>query len=248
MAILSIFIAVTLPALLLGNEQDTILRVITDLPWADIFEVIGFVLGLLYLWWEYHADSRLWIVSVIMPLISMVVYISNGIYADASIDVYYFIIAIYGYIVWTRDNRKNISNQEESKIKIERGGKSNMPITHIPPLNLLRAVMLFVLLWGGIYCVLKYVTDSTIPIADSFTTSLSIVAMWMLAKKYIEQWIGWIIVDIVNIFLYSYKGIYLYATLNAIYTIIGIIGYFNWRRMMLTTQGTDVDSNPEGNI
>lgn len=56
-----------------------------------IIEILGFSIGLLYLWWEYHADARMWIASVVMPLISMWVYFSKGLYADFGINIYYFI-------------------------------------------------------------------------------------------------------------------------------------------------------------
>ena len=68
------------------------------------------------------------------------------------------------------------------------------------------------------YLGLRFLTDSTVPLADSFTTALSIVAMWMLARKYLEQWIAWIAVDAVCVGLYAYKGIYLYSVLYALYT------------------------------
>ena len=96
----------------------------------------------------------------------------------------------------------------------------------------MRCVGVFALLWGAMYCGLRFLTDSTVPLADAFTTALSIVAMWMLARKYLEQWIAWIAVDAVCVGLYAYKGIYLYAVLYAIYTVIALIGYRNWRRMM----------------
>ena len=79
---------------------------------------------------------------------------------------------------------------------------------------------------------LRYLTDSTVPVADAFTTALSIVGMWMLARKYIEQWLVWIAVDAVCVWLYAYKGIPLYAILYAIYTIIAALGYRRWRKML----------------
>ena len=69
-----------------------------ELPWDKILEVLGFSVGLLYLWWEYHADSRLWFASIVMPTISMWIYFHKGIYADFAINIYYFLIAVYGYI------------------------------------------------------------------------------------------------------------------------------------------------------
>jgi nicotinamide mononucleotide transporter len=71
-----------------------------------------------------------------------------------------------------------------------------------------------------------------VPWSDAFTTALSIIAMWMLARKYAEQWLAWLVVDAVCVALYIYKGIYFYATLYAIYTVIAYIGYRKWLRMM----------------
>lgn len=199
---------------------------LTSLPWATILEVLGFTVGLLYLWWEYHADSRLWFASIVMPTISMWIYLHKGLYADFAINIYYFIIAIYGYIAWTRC-RHNGREAEEGKSRQE-----ELPITHIPARRAAGAGMVFIALWGALYCGLRFLTDSTVPLADAFTTALSIVAMWMLARKYLEQWLAWVAVDAVCVGLYAYKGIYLYAVLYALYTVIAMIGYRNWRRMM----------------
>ncbi len=195
-----------------------------ELPWDTILEVLGFSVGLLYLWWEYHADSRLWFASIVMPTISMWIYFHKGIYADFAINIYYFLIAVYGYITWTRAGRHG---NDAAKSK-----KEQLPIRHIPRRQLAACSAIFVLLWIALYCGLRYLTDSTVPVADAFTTSLSIVAMWMLARKYLEQWIAWIAVDAVCVALYSYKGIYLYGILYGAYTIVAFIGYRNWKRLM----------------
>lgn len=202
---------------------------ITGLPWDNILEVAGFIIGLLYLWWEYHADSRLWFASIVMPTISMWIYFSKGLYADFGINIYYFLIAIYGYAVWTRSRRHAPAVAETDKDKKER---EERPITSIPRQQLFGCGTVFMVLWGALYLGLRLLTDSTVPLADSFTTALSIVAMWMLARKYLEQWIAWIAVDAVCIGLYAYKGIYLYAILYALYTVIAFLGFRNWRRIM----------------
>ncbi|MGM9859561.1 MAG: nicotinamide riboside transporter PnuC, partial [Muribaculaceae bacterium] len=69
------------------------------------------------------------------------------------------------------------------------------------------------------------------PVADAFTTALSIVALWMMARKYTQQWLAWMVVDAVSVGLYIYKGIYFYASLYAIYTVIAWFGYVKWRRL-----------------
>ena len=83
-----------------------------------------------------------------------------------------------------------------------------------------------------IYYILEYHTDSTVPLWDALSTALSVTAMWMLARKYIEQWSVWIVVDAISVALYIYKGIYFYAVLYALYIVIAILGYFNWLKIM----------------
>lgn len=194
-----------------------------------IIEILGFSVGLLYLWWEYHADNRLWFASMVMPCISMWIYFSKGLYADFSINIYYLVIAVYGYIVWTRNNRKKEETSNPPTAGETEGG---LPITHTPAKMAWVCVAASLLLWGLLYLGLNYLTDSTVPVADAFTTALSIVGMWMLARKYIEQWLVWIAVDAVCVGLYIYKGIYFYAVLYLIYTVIALFGYRKWLRLM----------------
>lgn len=188
-----------------------------------IIEILGFSVGLLYLWWEYHANNKLWLASMIMPCISMWIYFSKGLYADFAINIYYLIIAVYGYVVWTRKRGAGADGEEKS---------SSLPITHTPRRMAALCAAAAVALWGLLYLILEYLTDSTVPVADAFTTALSIVGMWMLARKYIEQWAVWIAVDVVCVGLYFYKGIYFYSILYAIYTVIAFCGYRKWLRLM----------------
>ncbi|MDE6291368.1 MAG: nicotinamide riboside transporter PnuC [Muribaculaceae bacterium] len=199
-----------------------------------ILEILGFSVGLLYLWWEYHADWKLWYASMVMPAISMWIYFSKGIYADFAINIYYLAIAVYGYVVWTRGHKK--AAKSDSSEHSDSSGSSDkasvLPITNISGKMLVACTVVFLLLWVGLYLILNYLTDSTVPIPDAFTTALSIVGMWMLARKYLQQWIAWILVDAVCACLYWYKGIPLYGILYALYTVIAFFGYRKWRRLM----------------
>lgn len=183
-----------------------------------ILEILGFTIGLLYLWWEYHADAKVWIASVVMPAISMWIYYSKGLYADFGINIYYLLIAVYGFMSWTR----GASKSKHAPLKI----------THIGWLTGVAAVCATLLLWWFIWWILVEFTDSTVPMADAFTTSLSIVGLWMLARKYVEQWLAWFVVDIVCCALYYYKGINFYCVLYGIYTVVALLGYRKWLRLM----------------
>lgn len=187
-------------------------------------EILGLLIGLLYLYWEYHADNRMWFANIAMPTLSFWVYYRAGLYADFAMNIYYFLIAIYGYVMWTR--HRGTQNQKTAK------KKPALRITHIPTKNLLLTLGVFAVLYIIIASWLIFWTDSTVPYLDAFTTALSIVAMWMLAHKYIEQWIAWIFVDAVTVGLCIYKDRPFYAILYACYTIIAFFGYAKWKRLM----------------
>ena len=184
-------------------------------------EIFGTIVGLVYLWLEYKASIYLWIASVIMPAINLFVYFNAGLYADFAMDIYYLLIAVYGWIVWRYGLKK----------KGDSGGKP-AAITHLPIRTLCILLLVFVGLFVVIAQALIHFTNSTVPWLDSFTTSLSIIGMWTLAHKYLEQWLVWIVVDAVSAYLYAYKGLYFYCGLYSLYTVIAIMGYLKWKKMM----------------
>jgi len=194
---------------------------ISALTFDKFLEVLGFCVGILYLWWEYHADARVWVASVIMPAISMWIYFAKGLYADFGINIYYLIIAVYGFVVWTRGTEMRGKEQRQQR-----------PIIHTPLWAWGVVAVSTGLLWGALWWILASFTDSTVPVADAFTTALSVVAMWMMARKYAEQWLAWLVVDVVCVGLYIYKGLVFYPALYAVYTVIAGFGYRKWLMLM----------------
>lgn len=186
----------------------------------DILELAGAVIGLVYLWLEYKASIYLWIAGVIMPAIYLVVYYRAGLYADFGINIYYLIIALYGWGMWKYGNKPS--------------EKKELPITATPLKSLPRMMLTFVTSFIVIALILIRFTDSDVPWLDSFTTALSFIGMWMLARKYLEQWLVWIVVDVVCCGLYIYKELYFTSILYGLYAIIAIFGYYKWKKMMHT--------------
>ncbi len=182
-------------------------------------EITGFLIGLLYLYWEYHADPRMWFANIAMPTVSFWVYYRAGLYADFAMNCYYFVMAVYGYLAWTLGFRPR-----------KRGG--GQPLRHIGVRRALGALAAGAVVYALLAYWLVEWTDSNVPWWDAFTTAMSIVATWMLARKYLEQWWAWIAVDAVCVGLYIYKDRPFYAVLYAIYTVIALFGYAKWRRIM----------------
>ena len=182
-------------------------------------DIITTVLGLIYILLEYRASIYLWLVGILMPALDIMLYWQHGLYGDAGMAVYYTLAAIYGFAIWKFGKKHD---QEEGE----------MPITHMRKKLYLPTLVFFLAAWGITYYVLVTFTNSTVPVLDGFTNALSFVGLWALARKYIEQWFFWIIVDTVCCYLYVGKGIPFKAGLYGLYVIIAIAGYWKWKKMM----------------
>ncbi len=187
------------------------------MEWKLILQLAGVTLGLLYLWLEYRADIRLWIVGLIMPLVHGALYYQAGLYADCSMQGYYILAGLYGWIVW-----HNAPRHKTAAVQISRTPR------RITPALLAVGACAFVVL----YQLLNRYTDSTVPAWDALTTALSIVAMWMLSRKYVEQWLVWLVVDLITVGLYFYKGLPYTAGLYTLYSALAIAGYLRWRKQL----------------
>ena len=189
----------------------------------DYLEIIGTIIGLVYLWLEYHASIYLWVASVVMPVVYTFIFFDAGLYADMGIQIYYVLASVYGFICW----RWAISRKNKAA-SIERLKIAHTPHRLITPLSIISIVLTFIIAY-----ILISFTDSNVPWWDSVTTSLSIVAMWLMARKYIEQWWVWLIVDVVSAGVYIYKDLYFTAGLYALYAVIAYFGYKKWKELMI---------------
>jgi len=185
-------------------------------------DILGFVVGFVYLVLEYKASIWLWLASIVMPAIDMVLYFKAGLYADFGMAIYYCLAGVYGYLSWKWFKRSD----QQSKQRGER------PVTRYKRAHILPSLAALLLLWFGIWWMLTHWTNSTVPVADAFTTALSIVALWALAQKYAEQWLLWLVVDVVCCILYVRKGIPFKAAIYGIYTVVAIFGYRKWLKMV----------------
>ena len=188
----------------------------------QLLEILGVITGVIYLWLEYRASIYLWIAGIIMPAIYIFIYYNAGLYADFGINIYYLVIALYGWLAW----------KTGFTFFGEKAKNGELPISHMPKSAWIKATIAYIAAQLLIAWILIRYTDSSVPWADSFTTALSIVGMWLLARKYLEQWWIWCVTDIACSALYIYKELYFTAILYAVYAIIAIFGYYKWKSLM----------------
>lgn len=187
----------------------------------NYLEVLGVLSSLLYLMFSIRQNILLWPVGMISAILYMLVFFQSKFYADMGLNAYYFIISIYGWMHWSSGKT--------------RGGTPVITRIRLKP-GILLAVFTLIA-FAGIGFILDRYTDSPIPYWDALTTALSFTATWMLARKIIEHWILWVIIDVISMGLYLYRGLYPTLVLFAIYTIMAVIGYRQWKRTLNNTAG-----------
>jgi len=185
-------------------------------------EILGLVFSLLYLYFSIRQKILLWPMGIISAVLYMIVFFQSKFYADMGLNGYYLIISVYGWIVWSGGEKKGGKTLQISRIRLKQG--------FILGLVTLAAFVI-------IGFILDRFTDSPIPYWDAFTTSVSFTATWMLARKIIEHWILWLVVDAVSMALYLYRGLYPTMVLFAVYTFMAVIGYVQWRKALINTNG-----------
>ena len=182
----------------------------------NYIEVLGVITSLIYLYFSVRQIIWLWPFGILSSALFIWIFFSSKFYADMGLQVYYLGISIYGWMYWLRGGERDA---EQDKLPVSRIGRKMALV--------LAAAGILLLL--GIVAILKYLTDSDVPWGDGFTTAASIVATWMLARKILEHWLVWIIVDAVAAGLYFYKGLDPSAVLYIIYSGIAVLGYIKWK-------------------
>jgi nicotinamide mononucleotide transporter len=181
-------------------------------------EIIAVIFGFLSVW--YSKNNKIWVYPTGMISTSIFVYLlfKWELLGDMMINGYYFLMSIYGWYIWTR--------------KID--ASHNTPITSISKKEKTTSIIIFLITLLFVFIVYKSFDKWTswVAYADTFTTAIFFVGMWLMARKKLENWIFWIIGDIISIPLYFYKGFTFTSFQYLIFTIIAIYGFIAWKKLL----------------
>jgi len=188
------------------------------IPWLlnHYTEVLGTLFSFVYLYFSIKQNIWLWPLGIISSAIYAWVFFDSHFYADMGLQFYYVVISIYGWYYWHFGQTEQTGKQ--------------LKVQFIEKKLWFYLLLVTILLFLLISQVLIRFTDSEIPYWDAFTTAASITATWMLAKKYIEHWLIWIVVDLISSGLYFYKELYFTILLYLVYTVMAVIGYMQWKK------------------
>jgi nicotinamide mononucleotide transporter len=181
-------------------------------------ELIGSIAGLIYLYLEIKQKIWLWPFGLVTSALYIYVFFVSKFYADMGLQFYYLFISIYGWWHWIYGGNKH--------------SKGELPVSRLKFNVGIYLLAVSVIIFIALVFILKNYTDSPVPYGDSFTTALSIIATWMLARKILEMWWIWVVVNGVSLALYVYKGLYPTSVLFVFYTTMSFVGYMQWKRSM----------------
>jgi nicotinamide mononucleotide transporter len=183
---------------------------------SNYIELLGVITSILFTLLSIRQKPAAWIFGIFSAIFYAIVYFNTKLYASMALQSYYFAISIYGWFYWLKGSK---TEQAQSELSVQ---KVNIKL--ITTVLMIGLPVNIVLWW------LLRVCNDSYPVLDSLTTTLSIIATWMLARKYIENWLIWIVTDAISIGLYLYIKLFPTSILFIIYTVLAIIGYFEWKK------------------
>ena len=184
---------------------------------ANWLEIVGLISGLLCVWLLIRENILTFPIGLIYAVVTVIVVARANLFADVILNLYYVVMNAYGWYFWIYGGR---DRREASELLV-----GWVPKTQWAPIVL---VLLSGTALMGWYFATQ--TSAALPYPDSFTTVASFIAMWMSARKYLESWILWFVIDVVQVVLYVVKGIEAYALLYLVYLGMAVVGWMAWRK------------------
>jgi nicotinamide mononucleotide transporter len=176
-------------------------------------ETFGFVTGVANVWLVTRQNIWSWPLGVLNAVFYMIVFARTGLYSDTGLQVVYFTLSLYGWWHWWR------------------GGPDRAPVlvTRTPRSLALLLGGIVLVTWVTLATITSRIPGAALPWLDSILVAISLVAMWMMTRKLLENWLLWIAVDVVYIGLFINRGLPLTAVLYTVFLGLATLGFFQWR-------------------
>lgn len=188
-------------------------------------EYFGVVTGIVYLILEIFQHRAMWVVGFLTSFIYVFVFFFSKFYADMSLNIYYVCMSVYGFWQW----RKMGNRGEKREVAI---------LYHHLNLKIFLGIIAVTgVLYGVLFRILADYTDSPVPVGDAFTTALSITATWMLARRILEHWYFWVVINFVSVYLYYQRELYPTCFLFICYGVLAVVGWVNWKKKGILYDG-----------
>jgi nicotinamide mononucleotide transporter len=181
----------------------------------EVAEILGVVTGLIYVGLAARSNVLCWPVGIINAIIYFFVFYISRIYGDMSLQVLYFCLSVYGWIYWKK-------NKQDGKKEIKQ--LSTKDFFYCLLFILFASIILY-------FIFIKY-TDNALPFLDSITTALSLLGQILLTRKFLENWLVWLVANILYLLVYFNRELYLTMGLYSIFILLSVYGYVYWKKQI----------------
>lgn len=187
----------------------------TPVSWL---EIVAFVLALAMVVLNMRVDPIAWPLAIASSLLYFALFWNSRLYGDASLQIFFAIVALWGWWQWLRGTQA-----DGSALRVRAMGRHGR----------LWLIAVLALAWPATGLFLKSFTNTDVPWWDAFPTAASVIGQWLLGRKYLENWLAWIVVNLVSVGLFAYKGLWLTTLLYSLFVAMSFIGWRAWRRLMV---------------
>lgn len=179
-------------------------------------EIFGFFLTIAGVVLASHQHLSSWLLSIVSSIIYIFIFFQVKLYADVLLQFFFISLSVYGFYCWKEGKSKLIA-----------------AVRKITKKEIFLSTFFVIFSCSCLYFFLNNFTNSDVPFADSFLTTLSLLATWLTAKKIIENWWIWIVADILYSYLFWYKELYVTSFLYLILSSLAIYGLVKWKKQIL---------------
>jgi nicotinamide mononucleotide transporter len=180
-------------------------------------EIVAVILALAMVFCNIREIHWGWPLAIASSLLYFLLFREHRLYGDASLQLFFAAVSFWGWLQWLRGHRADGSALHVARLK---------------PRGVALAVLAGAVLWPATGWFLKTYTDTDVPWWDAFPTALSVVGQFLLGRKFIENWIVWIVVNAVGVALFGYKGLWLTAGLYTVFIALSFVGWREWKRRL----------------
>ena len=188
-----------------------------------------------------------WPIGILGTLLFFIVVVNVGLFSDGLLQVFYIVMSIYGWVSWARKPGVTLARQVQSSVQARapqddlldtdiKTEPTGLQISYLSVGNHFNAILagvFFTIILGFFWRFF----GAALPFIDAFTTAFSIIATIMVTRKIIDNWIYWIVIDLISVGVYWYRGLPVFALLFVVYTIIAVYGWYSWRGRMIAISG-----------
>ena len=188
----------------------------TPVSWL---EAVAFVLAIVMVVLNMRVNPIAWPLAIVSSLLYCLLFWDSRLYGDASLQIFFAVIALWGWWQWLRGTQ---ADGVELQVR-------SLPATQRWWLLAALAVG-----WPATGLFLRRYTNTDVPWWDAFPTAASVIGQWLLGRKYLENWLAWVVVNVVSVGLFAYKGLWLTVLLYALFVAMSVLGWRAWRRLLVT--------------